>query len=84
MRTGEQAHDLAYAFHNLPVEIHGWGTWSVAGMRGRFRHYQHKHKANLGVAGVGGGGAVDLLVQREVYPRRKTRQVHLQHRGQGR
>ena len=28
--TGEQAHDLAYAFHNLPMEIYGWGTWNVA------------------------------------------------------
>ena len=47
--SGEQAHDLANAFHNLPVEIHGWGTWSVAGTRARFRYYQGKHKANLGV-----------------------------------
>ncbi|MEU6014222.1 hypothetical protein ABZ826_09205 [Streptomyces sp. NPDC047515] len=42
------------------------------------------HQANLGVADVGGGGAVDLLVQREARPRRQTRQVRLQHRGRDR
>ncbi len=45
---GEQAHDLAYAFHNLPVEIYGWGNWSIESMRGRLQHYQSKHQANLG------------------------------------
>lgn len=47
--TGEQAHDLAYAFHNLPKEIYGWGSWSVAGTRARFQYYQRKHSQNLGV-----------------------------------
>lgn len=47
--TGEQAHDLAYAFHNLPVEIYGWGTWSVAGTRARLLHYQEKYRQNLGI-----------------------------------
>jgi len=50
--TGEQAHDLAYAFHNLPMEIHGWGTWTVAGTRGRLLYYQKKHSQNLGVVYV--------------------------------
>lgn len=45
---GEQAHDLAYAFHNLPKEIYGWGIWSVEGMRARLKHYQAQHHANLG------------------------------------
>lgn len=45
---GEQAHDLAYAFHNIPKEIYGWGTWSVEDTRGRFGYYQTKHKDNLG------------------------------------
>ncbi len=45
---GEQAHDLAYAFHNLPAEIYGWGNWSIESMRGRLQHYQSKHQANLG------------------------------------
>ena len=40
---GEEAHDLAYAFHNLPVEIYGWGTWSVEVTRGRLRYYHSKH-----------------------------------------
>ena len=47
--TGEQANDLAYAFHNLPMEIYGWGTWSVAHMRRRLVHYQTKHAQNPGV-----------------------------------
>jgi len=47
--TGEQAHDLAYAFHNLPMEMYGWGTWSVKVTRGRLQHYQQKHSQNLGV-----------------------------------
>jgi hypothetical protein len=38
-----QAHDLAYAFHNLPREMYGWGTWSIAGFRGRLVHYQRKY-----------------------------------------
>ena len=46
--TGEQAHDLAYAFHSLPKTMYGWGTWSVAGTRAMLLHYQTKHKANLG------------------------------------
>lgn len=45
---GAQAHDLAYAFHNLPVEIDGWGTWSVDGMRARLEHYVSKHPGNQG------------------------------------
>ncbi len=30
----EQAHDLAYAFHNLPKTMYSWGQWSVEGARG--------------------------------------------------
>ena len=45
---GEQAHDLAYAFHNLPKEIYGWGSWSSVAFRERLRHYQSKHAENLG------------------------------------
>jgi len=47
--SGEQAHDLAYAFHNLPVEIYGWGTWSIEVTRARLQYYQEKHAQNLGV-----------------------------------
>ncbi len=45
---GEQARDLAYAFHNLPIEIYGWGSWSIEIMRGRLQYYQTKHQNNLG------------------------------------
>lgn len=45
---GEQAHDLAYALHNLPKEMYGWGTWSVETTRGRLAYYQTKHSRNLG------------------------------------
>jgi hypothetical protein len=44
----EQAHDLAYAFHNLPKTMYGWGSWSVESARGPLAHYQTKHKANIG------------------------------------
>ena len=46
---GEQAHDLAYAFHNLPKEMYGWGVWSPETFRARLQHYQAKHSATLGV-----------------------------------
>jgi hypothetical protein len=44
----QQAHDLAYAFHNLPKTMYGWGHWSVDGTRAALMHYQTKHKDNLG------------------------------------
>lgn len=46
--SGEQARDLAYAFHNLPVEIFGWGNWTPSGTRARLAYYQKKHSSNLG------------------------------------
>lgn len=45
---GEQARDLAYAFHNLPLEMYGWGTWDSQHTRGRLAYYQSKHANNLG------------------------------------
>jgi hypothetical protein len=45
---GEQAQDLAHAFHNLPLEMYGWGNWSAESMRSRLQHYQAKHKSVLG------------------------------------
>lgn len=45
---GEQAQDLASAFHNLPLEMYGYGSWSAESMRSRLQHYQAKHKAVLG------------------------------------
>ena len=44
----EQAHDLAYAFHNLPKTMYGWGHWSVEGARAALSRYQTKHQGNLG------------------------------------
>ena len=44
----EQAHDLAYAFHNLPKTMYGRGHWNIEGERGRFMRYQTKYKTNLG------------------------------------
>jgi hypothetical protein len=38
-----QASDLADAFHNLPREMYGWGSWSVADFRGRLAYYQEKY-----------------------------------------
>ena len=46
--TGDQAHDLAYAFHNLPKEIYGWGSWSAESARARLQHYQSKYQDNVG------------------------------------
>ena len=43
----EQAHDLAYAFHNLPKTMYGRGHWNIEGERGRFMRYQTKYKTNL-------------------------------------
>jgi hypothetical protein len=44
----EQAHDLAYAVHNIPKTMYGWGHWSVEGTRGMLTYYQTKHAANGG------------------------------------
>ena len=52
-RVGDakQAHDLAYAFHNLPKTMYGWGTWSIAGQRAMLRHYQDKYPGGLDYVG---------------------------------
>jgi hypothetical protein len=44
----EQAHDLAYAFHNLPKTMYGWGQWSIEGERAVLVRYQEKYQSNLG------------------------------------
>jgi len=46
--TGQQAHDLADACHNIPRELYGWGMWSVSSTQAMLLHYQRKHRANLG------------------------------------
>lgn len=50
---GDQAHDLAYAFHNLPKEMYGWGTWSSERTRAGLQRYQDKHASQLGFDYVG-------------------------------
>lgn len=57
-----QAHDLAYAFHNLPKTMYGWGHWSVEGTRQMLVHYQIKHQANLGFNYV---AAFDAIFKRQ-------------------
>ena len=36
----EQVHELAYAFHNLPLTMYGWGTWSWSGLRAVLTRYR--------------------------------------------
>jgi hypothetical protein len=43
---GEQVHDLAYAFHNLPLTMYGWGTWSVSGLRAVLKRYRERYPEN--------------------------------------
>ena len=40
---GDQAHDLADAFHNLPHEMYGKGKWSVSRARAFLERYCDKH-----------------------------------------
>ena len=42
MRYGSASQNqaLAYALHNIPVEIYGWGTWDVRHTRGQLRKFQ--------------------------------------------
>ncbi len=42
----DQVEELAYAFHNLPLEMYGWGTWDVARTRGMLARYQNKYPSN--------------------------------------
>jgi hypothetical protein len=46
---GEQANDLAYAFHNLPVDMYSQATWSKERARGALQNYQMKYQKNPGV-----------------------------------
>ena len=44
---GERARALAYAIHNLPRTMYGWGTWSVAGQRAMLAHFQDQHPGGV-------------------------------------
>jgi hypothetical protein len=39
---------LAYALHNIPVEIYGWGIWSVSDTRGALKRFQTEHYSESG------------------------------------
>ncbi|MEO6907613.1 MAG: hypothetical protein ABI210_06955 [Abditibacteriaceae bacterium] len=39
----EEIADLADAFHNLPREIYGWGTWNWDSFRRMLQNYQIKY-----------------------------------------
>jgi hypothetical protein len=41
----EQVHELAYAFHNLPLTMYGWGTWSWDGLRAMLARYRARFPA---------------------------------------
>jgi hypothetical protein len=38
----EQVHELAYVFHNLPLTMYGWGTWSWDGLRAGLVRYRSR------------------------------------------
>ncbi|MFT4538466.1 MAG: hypothetical protein ACI841_002872 [Planctomycetota bacterium] len=40
---GEQAANLADTMHNLPREMHGWGTWNRKITRGALKDYQDQY-----------------------------------------
>ncbi len=42
----EQIESIADAFHNLPREICGWGSWSVDIARGMLADHQARHGGN--------------------------------------
>jgi hypothetical protein len=33
---------LAYSFHNLPLTMYGWGTWSIGDLRGVLARYRER------------------------------------------
>jgi hypothetical protein len=41
---GEQGKDLAHAFHNLPLEMYGYGTWNIQRTRGALLRYHEKYQ----------------------------------------
>jgi hypothetical protein len=44
---GERARALAYALHNLPRTMYGWGTWSIEEQAARLKHFQSKYPGGL-------------------------------------
>lgn len=33
--SADEAKALAYALHNIPAEMYGWGVWSMSATRGQ-------------------------------------------------
>ena len=46
--TGVQSQDLAYAVHNIPLEIIDGEHFNPEVVINRLSYYQRKHKSNLG------------------------------------
>ena len=38
-----EANALAYAMHNIPVQMYGWGTWNVVATRSQLTRFQAEH-----------------------------------------
>ena len=47
----EQAADLADAFHNIPKEMYGWGSFNWETFRGMLENYQRKWRGKTTVTG---------------------------------
>jgi hypothetical protein len=47
---GERGRALAYALHNLPRTMYGWGRWSIAGQKAMFAFFQSKHPGGVDYA----------------------------------
>jgi hypothetical protein len=60
---GQQAHDLAYAFHNIPQRMYGPGSGDVEEMRGMLQHYQKKYVSRSSFDYV---AAFDVLFQTDI------------------
>jgi hypothetical protein len=54
----ERAHALAYALHNLPKTMWGWGTWNVKAQRQALSYFQSKYE----------GGANYIAMLDEIFP----------------
>ena len=48
---GEQAADLADAFHSISKEMYGWGRFSWEAFRGMLEEYQRKWRGESTAAG---------------------------------
>jgi hypothetical protein len=49
---GEEAADLADAFHNLPHDVYRYGGWDANGFRAALRDYQQKYSNTMDYLGM--------------------------------